>query len=59
MSNFAIDEFNNDLTEKLNQLDMSDKMSAHEIFDPFFNSFLSTVNKQAPLKKASRREKKN
>ena len=30
---------------------MSDKISTHEIFNKFINSFLSTVNKHAPLKK--------
>ena len=33
-------------------------MLAHEVFDQFINLFLSTVKKHAPLKKASRREKK-
>ena len=58
MSNFVINEFNNDLTEKLNQLNTPNKMSAQKIFDQFIHSFLSTVNKHASLKKASRREKK-
>ena len=40
MSNFVINEFNNDLTERLNQLNISDKMSAHEIFDQYIYSFL-------------------
>ena len=57
-SNFVINQFNNDLMESINQLNMSDKTSAHKIFDQFINSFLSTVEKQAPLKKASKREKK-
>ena len=30
---------------------MSDKMSAHKIFDQFINSFLSTVNKHDTVKK--------
>ena len=51
MSNYDINKFNNDLTETLYQLNMFDKMSAYESFDQFFNSFLNTVNKHAPLKK--------
>ena len=58
MSNFFVNAFNNDFTRRLNQLNTSDKMSVHKIFDQFINSFLSTVNKHAPLKKDSRREKK-
>ena len=50
MSNFIINKFNNDLTERLYQLNMSDKISDQEIF-------LNIVNKHAPLKKASRHEK--
>ena len=57
MSNFVINEFNNNFMERLNQLNMSDKMSAYEIFDQFINSFLNTVNKHAPLKKTSGHEK--
>ena len=32
MSNFDINEFNNDLKERLYKLNMSDKTSAHKIF---------------------------
>ena len=46
-----IGDISNELTERLNQLNMSDKMSAHEIFDQFINSFLGTVNKHASPKK--------
>ena len=59
MSNFFIIEFNNDLTERLNQLNLSEKMLAQEIFDRHINSFLSTVNKRASLKKYDSRYIKN
>ena len=58
MKNFKLQEYLSALNHELNAANLDSFDSAHEAFDKFDEVFQNIVNKFAPIKKVSRREKK-
>ena len=58
MKNFKLEKYLRALGNNLNAANLDSIDSVHDTFDKFEEVFQNTVNKFAPLKKASRREKK-
>ena len=56
--NFNLEEYLNILNNELNAANLDSTGLVHDAFDKFKELLQSTVNKFAPLKKASRREKR-
>ena len=57
MKNFQPELFLESLNKKLNNFALSDNKAVDPQFNKFMTILTDTVNEQAPLKKASRREK--
>ena len=58
MKNFKLEDYLRTLGNNLNAANLDSIDSVHDAFDKFEEVFQNMVNKFAPLKKASRREKK-
>jgi len=58
MTKFRVEKFVENLTELLQAFILSTQESVIQAFDKFINLFQQAVNKHAPLKQASRKEKK-
>ena len=58
MKKFKLEDYLMTLGNNLNAANLDSIDSVHDAFDKFEEVFKNTVNKFAPLKKASRREKK-
>ena len=57
MSNFVLDNFLDELHEKLTHLFNTSYITVNELYDSFVAIFAEVVDKFAPMKKASRKEK--
>ena len=58
MSNFVLDNFLDKLLEKLTHLLNTSYVTVNELYDSFVAIFAEVVDKFAPMRKASRKEKK-
>ena len=58
MSNFVLDNFLDELHEKLTHLFNTSYVAVNELYDSFVAIFAEVVDKFAPMRKASRKEKK-
>ena len=58
MKNFKAEHFIEDLNQTLNASLSSFDSTIHNQFEQFINSFTSVINKHAPLKLATRKERK-
>jgi len=57
MTNFVLDNFLDELNEKIMYLFAESKNSVNEVYDRFVTIFTETVDKFAPMRKATRKEK--
>ena len=58
LKNFNVEAFLQELNSNFTDLQITDGASMHQQFDKFVNDFTEIVNTHAPLKRATRREKR-
>jgi len=58
MTYFVLDNFLDELNEKIVYLFAESENSVNEIYDRFVTIFMETVDKFSPMRKATRKEKK-
>ena len=58
LKNFNVEAFLQELNSNFTDLQITDTVSMHQQFDKFVNDFTEIVNTHAPLKRATRREKR-